>query len=163
MLAAMTQKGVCTISLGDAAAALVARLRADFPRAGRIAPDADGSIPLEEIVQAVEVPGTPWRLPLDMRGTPFEQRVWEAIREIPTGTTSTFQAIAHAVGGEATAQEVGEACAPCPFAVVVPCHRVIRSDGRLPGCWWNAPWARILLQREYEAAPGPDSLFGAMG
>ena len=94
---------------------------------------------------------------LDIGGTAFQKRVWKALREIPAGQTATYNELALKLG--ATTQEIGEACAANALTVVVPCHRVIRSDGRLAGYRWGVNRKRLLLQREQEMFPDPQSLF----
>jgi AraC family transcriptional regulator of adaptative response/methylated-DNA-[protein]-cysteine methyltransferase len=100
-------------------------------------------------------------LPFDLRGTAFQQRVWRVLREIPMGSTASYQEIARKIGMSKTAQDVAEACGANPLAIVVPCHRVIRSDGGLAGYRWGIKRKRALLEREKVAAPEPGSLFRA--
>ena len=96
-------------------------------------------------------------LPLDIRGTAFQKRVWNALEKIPAGETATYKELALKLG--ATAQEIGEACAANVHAVAIPCHRVVRSDGGIAGYRWGVNRKRLLLQREQEIFPDPQSLF----
>ena len=109
------------------------------------------------VVQFIETSTATLALPLHIHGTAFQKQVWKALREIPPGQTATYKELALKLG--ATAQEIGEACAANPLAVVIPCHRVIRSDGGLAGYRWGVNRKRFLLLREQEMFPGPQSLF----
>ena len=160
VLVAASEKGVCAILLGDDAKGLVAELRTRFPRATLIAGNAGFAEVAAKVVRAVETPDSKPNLPLDLRGTEFQQCVWRALREIPVGATATYKEIAEKVGMSATAQEVGEACAANALAVIVPCHRVVRTDRSLAGYRWGVMRKRALLQKEQEA-PEPGTLFHA--
>jgi len=115
-----------------------------------------------KVVHAVETPASKLDLPLDLRGTEFQRRVWQALREIPIGATATYKEIAAKIGSFAAAQDVGEACAVNALAVVVPCHRVVRADRSLAGYRWGIDRKRALLQKEQEAWPEPGTLFHAL-
>jgi AraC family transcriptional regulator of adaptative response/methylated-DNA-[protein]-cysteine methyltransferase len=160
ILIASSIKGICAILLGDQEKALTADLRRRFPKAKRIANQSGLEEVAAEVVRAVEAPGSTLDLPLDLRGTEFQQHVWEALREIPAGSIATYKEIVQKVGSFKTAQEVAEACGANPLAVIVPCHRVIRSDGSLAGYRWGLKRKQALLEREQEAVPEPGSLFG---
>lgn len=114
-----------------------------------------------KVVRAIETPGFTLDIPLDLRGTAFQQRVWQALREIPVGSVASYQDIARKIGMSKSAQDVAEACAANTLAIVIPCHRVIRSDGSLAGYRWGMKRKRALLQKEQEASPEPGSLFHA--
>jgi len=152
VLVARRERGVCAILLGDDARALERDLRARFPHDEV----RNAYVGLETLVEAVArflaAPGTRLGLPLDLRGSELEQRVWNALCEIPPGTTRTYSEIARRLGGAATAKEVGEACAANPLAVAVPCHRVLRKDGSLGGYRWGLRRKRALLERERAGA-----------
>ncbi len=100
------------------------------------------------VVGLVEAPGQNLDLPLDIRGTAFQQRVWQALRAIPSGRTSTYAEIAQALGHPKAARAVAQACAANPLAVAIPCHRVVRADGGLSGYRWGVERKRKLLDRE---------------
>ncbi|HEU5239511.1 MAG TPA: methylated-DNA--[protein]-cysteine S-methyltransferase [Pyrinomonadaceae bacterium] len=161
ILVAASEKGICAILLGDNAKHLVAELRSCFSKASLIAGDADFEETLVKVVRAVETPGSKLDLPIDLRGTELQRRVWQALREIPAGATATYKEIAAKIGMSTTAQEVGEACAANALAVVVPCHRVVRTDRSLAGYRWGINRKRALLQKEQEASPEPGTLFHA--
>jgi AraC family transcriptional regulator, regulatory protein of adaptative response / methylated-DNA-[protein]-cysteine methyltransferase len=112
---------------------------------------------LNHVVEHIEMPTGALALPLDVRGTAFQKRVWNALEEIPAGQTVTYKELALKLG--ATAQEIGEACAANAHAVAIPCHRVVRSDGGIAGYRWGVNRKRLLLQREQEMFPDPQSLF----
>lgn len=145
LLIAWTERGVCQVGFADKPAELVAALRRTFPKA-RLEPS--GRTPwVDAIVAAVET-STPADIPLDLRGTVFQERVWQLLREIPSGTTRTYKDLAEALGNPKGVRAVAGAIARNPLAVVVPCHRVIRSDGSLAGYRWGAARKRELLRRE---------------
>lgn len=148
VLVAMSKKGICAISLGDDPEALVEDLAQRFPRA-RIEPeDAQFRAHVAEVVAFVERPDLGLDLPLDMRGTAFQQRVWQALREIPVGATTSYAAVAERIGAPGAARAVAAACAANKLAVAVPCHRVVASDGRLSGYRWGVARKAALLARE---------------
>jgi AraC family transcriptional regulator of adaptative response/methylated-DNA-[protein]-cysteine methyltransferase len=148
ILVAATDEGICAILLGDDPASLLRDLEDRFPRA-RL---AGGDEALERltagVVDLVEAPGRDLDLPLDPRGTAFQRRVWQALREIPAGSTASYSEIAKRVGAPDEAYAVGETCAANMIAVAVPCHRVVRKDGGLAGYRWGLRRKRALLRRE---------------
>lgn len=148
ILVAATERGVCAILLGDDPDALLRDLQDRFPRAALHGSDAafDGTVALA--VGLVEAPGHTLALPLDIGGTAFQQRVWEALRAIPPGRTASYTDIAKAVGRPSAVRAVAQACASNPIAVAIPCHRVVRSDGALSGYRWGIERKRALLDRE---------------
>jgi AraC family transcriptional regulator, regulatory protein of adaptative response / methylated-DNA-[protein]-cysteine methyltransferase len=151
ILVAATAKGVCAIFLGDDAAALRADLGERFPRAPLVEGDAAFAATVAQVVAFVEAPRLGLDLPLDIRGTAFQQRVWRALTRIPAGTTATYTEIAEAIGAPRAVRAVAAACAANPLAVVVPCHRVVRRDGGLAGYrWGGVPRKKALLARESE-------------
>jgi len=151
MLVAGTQRGVCAVYFGEDAA-LVRGLRAEYPRAALVR--ADGR--LRSTVNAIRVHlghSGPRRLdlPIDVQATAFQSRVWEALREIPYGQTRSYAQIAKAIGEPRAVRAVARACATNPVAVVVPCHRVVKSDGKLGGYRWGVQRKRAVLDRERSA------------
>jgi AraC family transcriptional regulator of adaptative response/methylated-DNA-[protein]-cysteine methyltransferase len=151
ILVAATSKGVCAIQFGDDPDALVRSLQDRFPKAHLIGADHDFERLVANVVGLVEAPGRRIDLPLDMRGTAFQQRVWEALREIPPGSTATYAEIAARVGNPKAVRAVAQACASNAIAVAVPCHRVVRTDNKLSGYRWGAERKRALLDREKAA------------
>ncbi len=148
LLVAATTRGVCTISLGDAADALVADLRLRFPHARQA--DEDGAIHalVATVVRSVSAPRAAEDLPLDIGGTTFQRLVWEQIRRTPAGTTTTYGEIACAIGRPNAARAVGAACGANPVAVAIPCHRVVRRDGGDDGFRWGVERKRALQLAE---------------
>ncbi|MBE0531180.1 MAG: methylated-DNA--[protein]-cysteine S-methyltransferase [Rhodospirillales bacterium] len=137
--------------MGDDADSLVGALRRRFPAARLIEGGAQAEALAARVAGAIETPSRGLDLPLDIRGTAFQRRVWEALCEIPTGTTSSYAEIARRIGAPGAVRAVAQACAANPVAVAVPCHRVVRSDGALSGYRWGAGRKRVLLTREAEA------------
>jgi AraC family transcriptional regulator of adaptative response/methylated-DNA-[protein]-cysteine methyltransferase len=148
VLVAATEKGVSAIMLGDDPEALARALQDRFPRAELIGGDEKFERTVAEVVGLVEAPGQRLDLPLDIRGTAFQQRVWEALRAIPPGRTATYAEIAEAVGRPTAVRAVAQACAANPLAVAIPCHRVVRTDGDLSGYRWGVERKRKLLDLE---------------
>jgi AraC family transcriptional regulator of adaptative response/methylated-DNA-[protein]-cysteine methyltransferase len=148
ILIAATKAGVCAILLGDHPDELVGELAARYPDAEKRRADDDFQQLAAQVVDLIEHPGRGLELVLDVRGTTFQQRVWQAIREIPPGKTSTYAEIADRVGVPGAVRAVAQACAANPVAVAIPCHRVIRRDGSLSGYRWGIERKGALLQRE---------------
>jgi AraC family transcriptional regulator of adaptative response/methylated-DNA-[protein]-cysteine methyltransferase len=148
VLVAATEKGVCAIMLGDDPDLLVRELQDRFPRAELRGGDAAFERTVAQVVGLVEAPGERPDLPLDIRGTAFQQRVWQALRAIPSGKTMSYAEIARAVGRPKAVRAVAQACAANPLAVAIPCHRVVRTDGDLSGYRWGVERKRALLDRE---------------
>ena len=147
VLIAATARGLCAILLGDDPAALTADLAARFPRAA-LTPSADLAARLADVVTLIDAPGQAHALPLDIQGTAFQRRVWEALRAIPPGETRTYAGLAVSLGQPGAARAVAGACAANRLAVAVPCHRVIAGDGSLAGYRWGIDRKRALLDRE---------------
>jgi AraC family transcriptional regulator of adaptative response/methylated-DNA-[protein]-cysteine methyltransferase len=160
VLVATSPEGVCGIILGDDEKSVVAELRGRFPRAIVTADKNAFAQAIDAVVRTINTGNLAPELRLAPRGTSFQLRVWKALREIPAGSTATYKEIAETIGS-GTAQEIGEACAANPIAVLIPCHRVVRSDRSLAGYHWGIKRKRALLEREKEAAPEPGSLFHA--
>jgi AraC family transcriptional regulator of adaptative response/methylated-DNA-[protein]-cysteine methyltransferase len=145
ILVAGTQRGLCAVLLGDDPDLLVRDLQNRFPRI-HLMPEAPAYI--EQVVQFVEFKQTACDFPLDVSGTAFQQRVWQALREIPMGSTASYTDIAVRIGSPRSVRAVALACGANPLAIVIPCHRVVRSDGGLSGYRWGVQRKQILLQRE---------------
>ncbi|MFT3803718.1 MAG: bifunctional DNA-binding transcriptional regulator/O6-methylguanine-DNA methyltransferase Ada [Burkholderiaceae bacterium] len=148
ILVACSPAGVCAIMLGDDPQALIDDLQRRFSNAALIGADAGFERWVAEIVGLVEAPSLGTTLPLDVRGTAFQQRVWQALREIPPGQTITYAQLAQRIGEPRAVRAVAQACAANPLAVAIPCHRVIRTDGGLSGYRWGVERKRALLSRE---------------
>ncbi len=151
ILVAATDKGVCAIELGDDADALVRALQDRFPNARLVGGDAAFEQLVARVVGFVEAPGQGLDLPLDVRGTAFQQRVWNALRAIPAGATASYSEIAKRIGRPKAVRAVAHACASNAIAVAIPCHRVVRTDGSLAGYRWGVARKRALLVREKAA------------
>ena len=151
ILVARSELGVCAILLGDDPDALARTLQDRFPRASLIGGDAEFEQLVAQVVGFVEAPGLGLDLPLDVRGTAFQQRVWQALQEIPAGSTASYTEIAGRIGSPKSVRAVAQACAANPLAVAIPCHRVVRHDGGLSGYRWGVERKRALLQREARA------------
>lgn len=151
VLVAATAKGVCAIALGDEPDALVHDLEDRFPRAELVGGDPEFDSLVARVVGFVDAPARGLDLPLDIQGTTFQRRVWQALREIPAGETAGYGEIAERIGSPKAARAVARACASNPLAVAIPCHRVVRNDGGPSGYRWGVERKRALLARE--AAP----------
>ena len=148
MLVAATNKGVCAIMLGDDPHALVRDLQDRFPNAELEGGDPAFERTVAQVVGLIEAPGQRLDLPLDIRGTAFQQRVWAALSAIPAGKLATYKEIARAIGQPKAVRAVAQACGANPLAVAIPCHRVVRSDGDLSGYRWGVERKRKLIDRE---------------
>jgi len=147
-LVASSTKGVAAILLGDDADELVRNLQDRFPKARLIGGDRDYEALVARVVGFVEAPAIGLDLPLDVRGTVFQQRVWQALRKIPVGKTASYAEIARRIGSPKAIRAVANACAANHLAVAIPCHRVVRNDGALSGYAWGVERKRVLLDRE---------------
>jgi AraC family transcriptional regulator, regulatory protein of adaptative response / methylated-DNA-[protein]-cysteine methyltransferase len=148
VLVAATDKGVCAIMLGDDPDRLARELQDRFPRAELVGGEPAFERMIAQVVGLIEAPGQSLDLPLDIRGTAFQERVWQALRAIPPGKTATYAEIARAVGRPKAARAVAQACAANPLAIAIPCHRVVRADGDVSGYRWGVERKRALLDRE---------------
>lgn len=148
VLVAATEMGVCAILLGDSPAALLRDLEARFPLATILPGDSGFERTVAQVVDFVETPRLGLDLPLDVRGTAFQQRVWQALRAIPAGSRASYSEIAERIGAPKAVRAVAQACAANALAVAIPCHRVVRRDGALAGYRWGAERKRALLERE---------------
>jgi AraC family transcriptional regulator of adaptative response/methylated-DNA-[protein]-cysteine methyltransferase len=148
VLVAATDKGVCAILIDDDPDFLVRDLQDRFPRANLIGGDNEFEQMVAQVVAFVEAPTLGLDLPLDVRGTVFQQRIWQALREIPPSSTVSYTELAKRIGAPKAVRAVAQACAANAIAVAIPCHRVVRSDGALSGYRWGVERKRVLLQRE---------------
>ena len=152
ILVAHSGQGLCAILLGDDPDVLVRDLQDRFAQAQLVGGDATFESLVAQVVAFVEAPGRGLDLPLDVRGTAFQQRVWQALRTIPPGQTASYAEIAARIGAPAATRAVAQACGANALAVAIPCHRVVRSDGALSGYRWGVERKRALLERESGAA-----------
>ncbi len=146
--AAFTRNGVCAVRITGSVEEAELELRQLFPAALMISGGRDFELLVKRVVSAIKEPGRAAELPLDIRGTAFQQRVWSALREITIGTTSTYSEIAKIIGSPRSQRAVAQACGANPVAVLVPCHRVLRADGGLAGYRWGVERKKALLKRE---------------
>jgi len=148
VLVAATQRGVCFVALGDNKGKLIAEMKGDFP-AARFSEDPDrlGQW-LDEVLRRIDGAPPAANLPLDIRCTAFQRRVWQALTEIPLGETRTYSALAEALGAPKAQRAVGRACATNPVSILVPCHRAVREDGGLGGYRWGLKKKQALLAAE---------------
>lgn len=148
ILVAASEKGVCAILLGNDPEALTRDLQDRFPNAEVTGGDAAFERWVAQVVGFVEAPRLGLDLPLDVRGTAFQQRVWRALTEIPVGSTASYAEIAERIGAPKAVRAVAQACAANAIAVAIPCHRVVRTDGAMSGYRWGVERKRALLDRE---------------
>lgn len=148
VLIAQSPRGVCAILMGDDPEALVRDLQDRFPKAELIGGDAGFEALVAKVVGFIEAPALGLDLPLDIRGTAFQQRVWQALREVPAGSTASYTEIAERIGAPKSVRAVAQACAANALALAIPCHRVVRNDGGLSGYRWGVERKRELLDRE---------------
>ena len=148
VLVAASPTGICVISLGDTAAELTAQLQAQFPNAKLHAGDLEFDLWIKAVVTAIEISQPAVNLPLDIQGTVFQQRVWQELQTIPCGSTVSYGAIAQQIGNPKAVRAVARACASNQLAILIPCHRVVGSDGALRGYRWGTDRKRMLLERE---------------
>ncbi len=159
ILVATSKHGICAILLGDDPDRLTRDLQDRFPKAHLIGGDTSFEDLIAKVVGFVEAPSLGLDLPLDIRGTAFQQRVWQALRKIPAGTTATYGEIAKQIGSPRSVRAVAQACGANHIAVAIPCHRVIRSNGEVSGYRWGAERKSTLLKRESSMAPaGPATI-----
>ena len=152
LLVAQSARGICAIALGDDPDRLARDLQDRFPQAVLVGDDADFAHTVAQVVGFVETPALGLDLPLDIRGTAFQQRVWQALREVPAGETVSYTALAQRLGVPRAVRAVASACAANTLAVAVPCHRVVRQDGSLSGYRWGVERKRALIEREAAGA-----------
>ena len=148
ILVAQSNRGVCAILLGDDPDQLARDLQDQFPQANVLGADPGFEQLIAQVVGFIEAPALGLNLPLDLRGTAFQERVWQALREIPVGSTASYAEIAKRIGAPSAFRAVAQACGANSLAVAIPCHRVVRSDGHLSGYRWGVERKQLLLQRE---------------
>ena len=148
LLVATSLRGVCAILLGDDPEVLIRNLQDTFPRANLIGGDEHFEQLVAQVVGFIEDPAIGLNLPVDIRGTAFQQRVWQALRQIPAGSTVSYAEIAKRIGAPKAVRAVAQACGANSLAVAIPCHRVVKNDGSLSGYRWGVERKRALLQKE---------------
>ena len=148
ILVAATERGIAAITLGDDPAVLLRDLEDRFPAADLVGGDAGFEATVAAVVGFVEAPRTGLDLPLDIRGTAFQERVWQVLRSIPAGATMSYAAVAERLGSPRAVRAVAGACAANRLAVAIPCHRVVRTGGEVSGYRWGVDRKRALLERE---------------
>jgi AraC family transcriptional regulator, regulatory protein of adaptative response / methylated-DNA-[protein]-cysteine methyltransferase len=148
ILVAASEKGVCAISIGDDPNRLVRELQDRFSNATLVGADAQFESLVARVVGLVEAPSLGADLPLDVRGTAFQRRVWKALSKVPAGSTVSYASIARKIGAPRSMRAVAQACGANPLAIAIPCHRVVRTDGALSGYRWGIERKRTLLSRE---------------
>jgi AraC family transcriptional regulator of adaptative response/methylated-DNA-[protein]-cysteine methyltransferase len=154
VLVAATDKGICDVTLGDDPDALEADLARRFPAAEHRKADKAFSMLAATVFDTIDgEPGRSMELPLDLRGTAFQMRVWQALRRIPSGTTTSYGDLAQAIGAPRAVRAVAQACGANPVAIIVPCHRVIGKDGAITGYRWGIERKKALLDRESRGSP----------
>ena len=151
ILVAQSLRGVCAILLGDDPDTLVRDLQDQFPRANLVGADPSFERVIAQVVGFIEAPALGLDLPLDLRGTAFQERVWQALRDIPLGSTASYGQIAERIGAPKSFRAVAQACGANSLAVAIPCHRVVRSNGDLSGYRWGVERKRQLLERESQS------------
>lgn len=152
ILIAQSEKGICAVLLGDEPQYLRGDLQQRFPKATLVTGDSSFQKIVAQVICSIEQPTFALSLPLDIRGTLFQQRVWKALQQIPAGETRSYSAIAEAIGSPKAVRAVASACAANALAVIIPCHRVLRNDGNLSGYRWGVERKQKLLQREAQQA-----------
>src|SRR6202163_189706 len=151
ILVAQSDRGICAILLGDDPDSLARDLQDQFPKANLIGGDAGFERLVAKVVGFVEAPALGLDLPLDVRGTAFQQRVWQSLRKIPAGSTASYTDVAKLIGSPNSVRAVAQACGANALAVAIPCHRVVRNDGALSGYRWGVERKRVLLEKEAHA------------
>lgn len=153
ILVAQSERGICAISLGDAPEPLVEALQDQFPAATLLGADKKFESTVALVIGLIEAPAQKMTLPLDIRGTAFQQRVWQALQKIPPGQTASYREVARLIGAPGAARAVGAACAANILALAIPCHRVVRTDGSLSGYRWGIARKRDILRQEQNLDP----------
>jgi len=152
ILVAASERGVCAVTLGDDPVLLLQQLQERFGQAELIGADADFEQLVATVIGVIEMGENHLALPLDVRGTAFQQRVWQALCAIPAGQRISYTELAQRIGQPAAVRAVASACAANQIAVLIPCHRVVRTDGALSGYRWGLARKQALLERERQAA-----------
>jgi len=152
LLLSQTETGICAISIGDDASKLISDLQKQFPQASLIANDSSAQHNVKQLEQWLAAPHTHLTFPLDLQGTAFQKQVWQALQNIPLGSTTTYTKLAQTLGKPKAIRAVANACAANNIALLIPCHRVIRSDGTLSGYRWGIDRKQTLLDSEQRHA-----------
>jgi len=163
IIVAATDRGICAIEFGDDPESLSAQVRERFPKANLVEGGPDFSAVIQRVIAFVGAPEGGIELSLDIQGTAFQERVWNELRQVPPGSTVSYAELAHRIGSPEAARAVARACATNRIAVAVPCHRVVRSDGRLSGYRWGVERKRVLLRRESGTSGVLDGRAGQVG
>lgn len=148
ILVAQSERGVCVILIGDDPDTLVHDLKDRFPNASLVETNEELARTLNCVVNFIEAPHLGLDLPLDIRGTEFQKKVWQALSKIPAGSTASYTDVANLIGAPKAVRAVASACGANALAVAIPCHRIVRSDGGLSGYRWGIERKRLLLERE---------------
>ena len=148
VVVAQGSHGIRAVFIADDCAAVLLALRSRFPLTALMPDQGSCARVLPDVIGLIEAPWKGFALPVDARGTAFQQQVWQALREIPAGHTASYTDIAQRIGSASSVRAVAQACAANPLAVIVPCHRVVRRDGGLSGYRWGVERKRELLRRE---------------
>jgi len=151
ILVAQSERGICAISLGDDPETLVRNFEKQFPKAQLLGGDQEFEAIVAKVVGFVDSPSVGCDLPLDLRGTAFQQRVWKALTKIPIGSCISYTELARQVGAPGSVRAVAHACGSNQLAVAIPCHRVVRQNGELAGYRWGIERKRQLLKRETQS------------
>ncbi len=155
VLVACGDRGVVAILTGESREGVMESLHESFPHAHVVAGDRECREILAQVIQAVESPGAPLELELDLRGTDFQKKVWRAVQKVPLGQTSTYSEIAERIGAPKAMRAVGSSCSRSCFSIAVPCHRILRKGGSpAGGDFWGDERLRVLLERERAAVSG---------
>lgn len=155
ILVAQSECGICAILMGDDPDALVHDLQNRFPHVEHVESAPELALLVAHVIGFIEAPGIDLDLPLDIRGTAFQKRVWQVLREIPPGQTVSYTEVAHRIGAPRAIRAVAQACGANALAVAIPCHRVVRSDGALSGYRWGVQRKRALLDMEAQSLLAP--------
>jgi AraC family transcriptional regulator of adaptative response/methylated-DNA-[protein]-cysteine methyltransferase len=148
VMVAASERGLCSIEFDDRPQPLVDRLHARFPRAVLDPDNAQFHSWLEQVIAFLEAPDRPFNLPVDVQGTAFQHKVWKALQQVPPGSTASYADIARSIGQPKAVRAVAQACASNRVAGIIPCHRIVRSDGALGGYRWGMQRKKLLLERE---------------
>ncbi len=151
ILVATSERGVCAVLMGDDPLLLVRDLQDQFPRADLVGDETGYEDMVAKVIGLIERPAVGLDLPLDIRGTAFQQRVWKALQQIPVGTTASYTDVARSIGMPKAVRAVAQACGANTLAVAIPCHRVVKNDGALSGYRWGVERKRALIDREAHA------------
>ncbi|MBB6260603.1 AraC family transcriptional regulator of adaptative response/methylated-DNA-[protein]-cysteine methyltransferase [Paenochrobactrum gallinarii] len=152
VLIGATSKGICAVTLGDDPEELVQNLQDRFPQAELFAGDKEFETHIAAVIAHIENPAQDFDLPLDIQGTIFQQKVWQALRDIPSGQTTSYSDLASRIGQPKASRAVAGACGANKIAVIIPCHRVVRNNGDLSGYRWGVERKRALLIKEQQKA-----------